>query len=158
MLRGHLEAFGKHIEAGEAGDAEKRQSLVEAMSQLGDAGDLYEQDRSSLVTGIETFQQSVSTNFLATNNQQHTARQAFDPIAEKIKGLTTQVDLLYKLASRATELAGGLASEILSPSSKGMKQAAISSSPPQKETTFSCPLSSGETALLFPLPGGRGSG
>jgi hypothetical protein len=47
MLRGHLEAFGKHIEAGEAGDAEKRQSLVEAMSQLGDTGDLYEQDRSS---------------------------------------------------------------------------------------------------------------
>ena len=106
-LRGHLEAFRKHIEAGNMGDAEKRRSLIEAMSELGDASDLYEQDRSSLVAGIETFRQSVGTNLLATNDQQHTARQAFDPIAEKIKGLIKQVDLLYKLASRATELAEG---------------------------------------------------
>jgi type I restriction enzyme M protein len=106
-LRSHLEAFRKHIEAGNMGDAEKRRSLIEAMSELGDAGDLYEQDRSSLVAGIETFHQSVGTNLLASNDQQHTARQAFDPIAEKIKGLIKQVDLLYKLASRATELAEG---------------------------------------------------
>ncbi len=85
---------------------------LEAMSELGDARDLYEQDRSSLVADIEAFHQSVATNPLATNDQQHAARQAFDPIAEKIKGLIKQVDLLYKLASRATELAGDLASEL----------------------------------------------
>jgi type I restriction enzyme M protein len=106
-LRGHLVKFGKHIEASGNGDAEQRQSLVEAMSELGDASDLYERDRSSLVADIEAFHQSVGTNLLATNNQQHAARQAFDPIAEKIKGLIKQVDLLYKLASRATELGEG---------------------------------------------------
>ena len=106
-LRGHLEAFRKHIEAGNMGDAEKRRSLIEAMTELGEAGDLYEQDRSSLVAGIETFHQSVGTNLLATNDQQHAARKAFDPIAETIKGLIKQVDLLYKLAARVTELAEG---------------------------------------------------
>jgi type I restriction enzyme M protein len=144
-LRGHLGAFRTHIEARNAGDAEKRQSLVEAMIELGDASDLYEQDRSSLIADIEAFRQNVHPNLLATNDQQHAARRAFDPIAEKIKGLIKQVDLLYKLASRATELAGNLASELLSPSSKWMNQAA-----------FSSPLSQGETALLFPLPPGEG--
>ena len=82
------------------------------MIELRDASALYEQDRSSLVADIEGFHQSIGTNLLATNDQQHAARQALDPIAEKIKGLIKQVDLLYKLASRATELAGDLASEL----------------------------------------------
>jgi type I restriction-modification system DNA methylase subunit len=92
---------------GANGDAEQRRLLVEAMSELGDASGLYKRDRSSLVADIEAFHQSVGTNLLATNDQQHTARQALDPIAEKIKGLIKQVDLLYKLASRATELGEG---------------------------------------------------
>ena len=45
----------------------------------------------------------------ATNDQQHTARNAFDPIAERAKGLIKQVDLLYRLASRAGSIAAGLA-------------------------------------------------
>jgi type I restriction enzyme M protein len=142
-LRDHLGAFRKQIEAGDEGDAEKRRSLVEAIGELGDASDLYEQDRSSLMAGIEAFRQNVSANLLVTNDQQHTARQVFDPIAEKIKGLIKQVDLLYKLASRATELAGDLATELLSPSGKGMKRSASSSSLPV-----------GEAAFLFPLPPG----
>ena len=55
MLRSHLQAFRTHIEASDDGDAEKRRSLVEAMIELGDARDLYEQDRSSLVADIEAF-------------------------------------------------------------------------------------------------------
>jgi type I restriction enzyme M protein len=61
---------------------------------------LYELERSNLVADIEDFRQRVCTNILATNDRQHAARQALDPIAEEIKGLTKQVDLLYKLASR----------------------------------------------------------
>jgi type I restriction enzyme M protein len=132
-LRSHLDAFRKHIEANDDGDAAKRQSLVEAMIGLLDASTLYEQDRSSLVVDIEGFCQSICANFLATNDQQHAARQALDPIAGKIKGLIKQVDLLYKVVARATELAGDLASEFASPSNKGMKQAAIASPLPEGE-------------------------
>jgi type I restriction enzyme M protein len=133
MMRRHLDACRKHVKASDDGEAEKRRSLVEAMSELDDASDLYERDRSSLVADIEGFHQSICTNLLATNDQQHAARQACDPIAEKIKGLIKQVDLLYKVTSRATELAGDLASELPSPSSKGMKQGAIASPLPLGE-------------------------
>ena len=141
MLRGHLEAFRKNIQAGDDGDAEKRRSLVEAMIELGDARDLYERDRSNLVADIEAFHQSAGTTILATNDQQPVSRKVRDPIAEKIKGLIKQLDLLYKLASRATELAGDLASEFPSLSSKAVKQAPSSS-----------PLPLGELPHVFPLP------
>lgn len=35
----------------------------------------------------------------------HAARQAFDPLAESARGLVKQIDLLYKLAARAAQLA-----------------------------------------------------
>ncbi|MFO1422408.1 MAG: hypothetical protein U1F70_01965 [Candidatus Competibacteraceae bacterium] len=46
----------------------------------------------------------------ATLTGQHAARHAFDPLADKIKGLVKQVDLLYKLAARCGQLAQELAS------------------------------------------------
>lgn len=45
-----------------------------------------------------------------TNDTQHTARQAFDPLADAARGLIKQIDLLYKLAARATQLAQELGS------------------------------------------------
>jgi type I restriction enzyme M protein len=135
-LRNHLEAFGKCIKAGDDGDAEQGRSLVEAMIELGNASALYEQDRSSLLADLEGLHQSAGTNLLATNDQQHAACKVLAPIAEKIKGLIKQVDLLYKLASRATGLAGDLTSELPSTPSKGAKQVAFS----------------------FPLPLGEGQG
>jgi hypothetical protein len=44
----------------------------------------------------------------ATIEKQHAARKAFDPIAERVKGLIKQVDLLYKLATRAATAAAEL--------------------------------------------------
>jgi type I restriction enzyme M protein len=45
------------------------------------------------------------------NDQQHAARQAFDPISEGIRGLIKQVDLLYKLSTRVADLGGELAGD-----------------------------------------------
>jgi type I restriction enzyme M protein len=53
--------------------------------------------------------------FPETNNKQHAARQAFDPIAEKIRGLIKQVDLLYKLTARVAELGGALSTNMPTP-------------------------------------------
>ena len=44
-----------------------------------------------------------------TNEGQHAARQAFDPIADRIRGLVKQVDLLFKLVSRTGQMAQELA-------------------------------------------------
>jgi len=43
-----------------------------------------------------------------TNDTQHAARQAFDPLADAARGLIKQIDLLYKLAARAAQLAAEL--------------------------------------------------
>ena len=54
------------------------------------------------------------------NKALHAARKAFDPIAERIKGLIKQVDLLYKLASCLVTAAAespSLKSEISNPKS-----------------------------------------
>jgi type I restriction enzyme M protein len=41
----------------------------------------------------------------ATNTAQHTAKKAFDPLAERLRGLVKQVDLLFKLSARVGQLA-----------------------------------------------------
>ena len=38
------------------------------------------------------------------NHDQHSARKTFDSIADEIKGLIKQIDLLYKLTARGVEL------------------------------------------------------
>jgi type I restriction enzyme M protein len=48
------------------------------------------------------------------NEAQHAARQAFDPLAESIRGLIKQVDLLYKLATRVADVSIELATEDIS--------------------------------------------
>jgi type I restriction enzyme M protein len=63
------------------------------------ANQAYRTDRSDLTTKLEAFVAQYQTALLATNADQHAARQAFDPLAEGVRGLIKQVDLLYKLAA-----------------------------------------------------------
>jgi len=101
---------------GFASDAEKQippspplsrgeyEPLTNALSELSEALVAYNADRTSLLTDLANFQK---TNIMlpTTNSDQHTARQAFDPLAERCRGLVRQVDLLYKLAARAGQVA-----------------------------------------------------
>jgi type I restriction enzyme M protein len=92
-------------------DPEKKKTVNEAAVELDEAVKLYEQDRAQLLDNLIEFRKQFSKPFPATNDKQHSARQAFDPIAEEIKGLIKQVDLLYKLAARVEDLGGELASD-----------------------------------------------
>ena len=64
----------------------------------------YEADRSKLIDGRTKFLERFAESLPAANDEQHTARKAFDPIAEEIKGIIKQIDLLYKLTARMVEL------------------------------------------------------
>ncbi|HSB04306.1 MAG TPA: N-6 DNA methylase, partial [Thermodesulfobacteriota bacterium] len=86
-------------------DAEKKQVLADAGTELREAVALYEADREKLFGSLRTFGQKCARALPDENTAQHAARKAFDPIAEAIRGLIKQVDLLYKLAARTTELA-----------------------------------------------------
>ena len=89
---------------------DKRQGLIDAMAELASAATAYAADRAALVTGLAGFCKSVA-NPPETNLAQHTACQAFDPLAESARGLVKQIDLLYKLAARAAQLAQELTAQ-----------------------------------------------
>jgi type I restriction enzyme M protein len=89
-------------------DAETAKALDEALVELRDASKAYESDRTRLLADLAAFAKTNSKTPPATNEKQHAARKSFDPIAERIKGLIKQVDLLYKLAARVNSVAAEL--------------------------------------------------
>jgi type I restriction enzyme M protein len=96
-----VEAVVKHAEL----EVEKRQPFVDAATDLREAVGLFETDRGKLLTNLRAFGQKYGKLLPGKNDAQHAARKAFDPIAEAIRGLIKQVDLLYKLAARIGDLA-----------------------------------------------------
>ncbi len=86
-------------------EAAKKQPLADAATELREAAALYETDREKFLTSLRAFGQKHAKTLPGENNAQHAARKAFDPIAEAIRGLIKQVDLLYKLAARIPDLA-----------------------------------------------------
>jgi hypothetical protein len=67
-------------------------------------------DRTALLKDLVAFHKQHEIALPETNKAQYAARQTFEPIAERLKGLIKQVDLLYKLVALAGQLAGELAS------------------------------------------------
>ena len=89
-------------------DAEGLKAFGEALMELREARKAYDNDRDRLLSDLATFGKSHSKSPPSANDKQHAARKVFDPIAERIKGLVKQMDLLYKLASRAISTAAEL--------------------------------------------------
>lgn len=110
-LREQLQAFADSVARLDAIDADKKQPLSDALSELAEAQAAYAADRKSLIADLESFGKKTAKAPPATKADQHTAREAFDPLAERIRGLVKQVDLNYKLAARAGQLAQELAGE-----------------------------------------------
>ncbi|MBI4515808.1 MAG: SAM-dependent DNA methyltransferase, partial [Deltaproteobacteria bacterium] len=108
-LRGRFDvladAVAKHADVG----AEKKQALADAVIELREAATLYQRDGKKALDDITAYvsrHSGESRN--PDNNAQRAARKVFDPIAEAIRGLIKQVDLLYKLAARAADLAADI--------------------------------------------------
>jgi type I restriction enzyme M protein len=90
---------------------DKLQPFTDALTELAEAHAAYETDRDSLLSELDSFGRVTAEATPETNADQHAARQGFDLLAERVKGLVKQVDLLYKLAARAGQLAYDLAGE-----------------------------------------------
>ncbi len=106
--RAPLVAIMDSVKGIEALPQDKRQGLADAFDEWTSAATAYATDRAALVTGLAAFCRNVAKP-VQTNQAQHSARQAFDPLAESARGLVKQIDLLYKLAARAAQLAQELA-------------------------------------------------
>ena len=61
-----------------------------------------------LLKGMAAFRKKYQASLPESNTNQHAAQQTFDPLAERIRGMVKQVDLLYKLAARAGQVANDI--------------------------------------------------
>lgn len=104
-----FEAVAKVLKTAADLDAAKVAAATEALAELREACNAYTGDRDGLLAALATFGKTTGKSIPTTNDKQHAARKSFDPIAERIKGLVKQVDLLYKLASRVVGFAADLA-------------------------------------------------
>jgi len=84
---------------------EQLQSLTDTQAELTEALSSYTGDRAVLLKEMTGFQERCQAALPESNTDQHTARQSFDPLVERIRGLVKQVDLLYKLSARAGQVA-----------------------------------------------------
>ena len=110
-LRGRFDLLAKATAKHADIDAGKKQVLAEAVAELREAATLYEADATKLLAGLSAFGQEYANALPDKNDAQHTVRKAFDPRAEAIRGLVKQVDLLYKLAARVTDMGAELAAD-----------------------------------------------
>ncbi len=111
-LRGRFDALAKAAAEHTDLDADRKQALGGTVAELREAVTLYEADANKLLKGLEEYVSRHSRESgNPDNDKQHAARKAFDPIAEAIRGLVKQVDLLYKLAARVADLGAELAAD-----------------------------------------------
>ena len=169
-LHADFETIAKAVKALTTLDAEKTKTIAETLAELREARKAYDADRASLLDALAAFGKATSKSLPATNEKQHAARKGFDPIAERIKGLIKQVDLLYKLASRIVTTAADLPL----PKGEGRGEGELGLRPPQHpqagQTTGRkppCRRGPVQTRRLFPsanrlaagpFPGCRDSG
>ncbi|TCT22104.1 type I restriction-modification system subunit M [Thiobaca trueperi] len=99
-----LKAFADGIRAIADIDEAQRQPLIDAFTELTEAESAYETDRASLLDALAAFVAMTARTPPTSNGDQHAARHTFTPLAERVKGLVKQIDLLYKLAARAAQL------------------------------------------------------
>lgn len=102
-LRGRYAALEKVVLKQQGINKEQVEALSDANAELRDAEKPYTTDRAKLLTDLDGFCRKYAKTLPEPNDKQYTSRKAFDPIAEAIRGLIKQVDLLYKLAVRTAE-------------------------------------------------------
>lgn len=92
-------------------DAAHVTAFRDALAELRETRQTYDTDRLRLLKDFAAFRKGPCKTPPATNDKQHTARKAFELIAERIRGLGKQIDLLYKLAARTVDAAAELAAD-----------------------------------------------
>jgi len=104
-LKQNIGGFAKIVEKNKALDADKAKLFGETVKEWREAEALYRKDRDVLLREIDSYRKKYDSPVPDKNAAQHKVREAFEPIAKKIKGLVKQIDLLYKIATRAVDLA-----------------------------------------------------
>lgn len=108
-VRQPVDAFCILANSVELTDATAREGLHDALAELREATDAFTTDRDILLADMTAYREMYCGSLPDDNDTQHAARHAFAPLAERSRGLMKQVELLYKLSSRAADAATTLA-------------------------------------------------
>jgi type I restriction enzyme M protein len=85
--------------------SDKKKLFTDTLKEWNDNHKQYENDKNNLLKNIDQYRKKYGDGMPDKNAFQQKAREAFEPIAEKMKGLIKQIDLLYKFATKATDIA-----------------------------------------------------
>jgi len=86
-------------------------ALTAVLDELAETEAAYQTDRAALLQGVEAFRKDCATLPPTINLTQHGAGEQFAPLAEGIKGLVKQMDLLHKRMAFAAQKANELAND-----------------------------------------------
>ena len=113
LIPSKIESFDETLEKlhgavktffGSANKTGKLKELNEALADWEASFSAYKTDRKTLLANIAKVTSSTCKKIPSKNPEQIKARESFDPISEKIKGLIKQIDMLYKLAIRSIDI------------------------------------------------------
>ena len=124
-LRERFVALSKNLETDNTNNKEKKKAFAGALAELVDADRPFESDRDQLSANLDKFLVRYAKKLPKNNDDQRAARKTFDPIAEEMKGLIKQIDLLYKLTARVVDLAAELPLPIEEGNGDGNKSSGI---------------------------------
>jgi type I restriction enzyme M protein len=85
--------------------AEGASEFLAAADELSETYTAYSNDRTEVESALAKFRKKFEAAPPSSKAEQHAARQAFDPIAERLRGMVKQIDLVFKLAERAADAA-----------------------------------------------------
>ena len=85
------------------GDASSATVVAETLSELAALRDPYAADCAAVLDALGAFNRQYGGTPPEVNTEQHAAREQFDSIATALRGLIKQIDLLFKVASRAVD-------------------------------------------------------
>lgn len=83
----------------------KKQEFEDSLKEWSDSFTAYDKDMKSLLGEIKKYQSSIGDKIPSANKEQIKAREKFDPLTDKIKGIIKQIDLICKLAIRSIDIA-----------------------------------------------------
>lgn len=111
LVQEQLVALSKLAHKTKSITAEQRKPLDDALAELAQAQTEREQAEASLLAALEGFRAQYGASPPTDNAGQHAARIAFEPTSVQIKAHSKQIEQLFKLMSRAVQIAAVLGSE-----------------------------------------------
>ena len=110
-VREKIDAFVEQLVGTNHVTAAQRNPIVTAAGELADADEAYRTDQKVLVKDLTKQLKNVNAEPPATTKPQLKAVEKFSPLAERVRGLVKQIDLLCKLAGRVNPLVASMLSD-----------------------------------------------